>query len=655
MFGLDKILTLPTLPTLKSGKKIFVVICVFLLFVLGLPKQTYSGNSVYYVSPNGDDDNPGTINKPWQHINYAASSSIIKPGDTIYIRGGTYNESIEQKVSGAPGNYVTYRNYPNEHPIISDKNVGGRVRWMIKDESYIRIEGMTFQDYFITAVQVRNENEDVTDIAIVNNVFENQKTRDGDTGKSIQISTLKSGKFMYNINIEGNEFYNMDTGIYPALQIEGDVRGAKILNNIIEGTSNIAINIAGRPQFGQPQRILVKGNDVSGFGLEDRHAPGIYLDGAGKFIVVEDNIVHDRKQGIRVNLENAASSLQTEHVILRRNIIYNTPSISMQLGVGGVPDNCNNVGELNYGVAVHNTIYTQENSTNHWFSCGVNLRWKNNALVHEGDSGYQYRLENTSVKTGQWESDYNFFYSSEVEKPYRWFNKNYNSIDAFYNVSGLEQHSITGLPNFTNQAAYDFTLQAGSPLIDAGGPLTFTRNPGSGKEIPVEEVWYFSDGLGLQEGDRIRVGSNPPVVIVNIDYVNQLLIVDRAINWSQGTAVNYDFNGNSPDIGAFEFETKLELSLTPNDQALHVRWRMNDVIPAGLEWHLSYQPQNSPQSLDTIILSKEQNYFYLTNLENYQFYIVNIKGVVDGDVFVEETKTMMPTDIHFYLPIVHKN
>ncbi|MFB5622042.1 MAG: hypothetical protein ACE5Q7_03800, partial [Candidatus Nitrosomaritimum yanchengensis] len=68
MFGLDKISTLPTKPTLKSGKKIFLVICVFLFFVLVLPKETYSGNSVYYVSPNGNDDNPGTINKPWRHI-----------------------------------------------------------------------------------------------------------------------------------------------------------------------------------------------------------------------------------------------------------------------------------------------------------------------------------------------------------------------------------------------------------------------------------------------------------------------------------------------------------------------------------------------------------------------------------------------------------
>lgn len=619
------------------------------------PEDTYSDNSVYYVSPNGNDDNPGTLNKPWQHIAHAASTSAVKPGDTIYIRAGTYNEAIEQKVSGTSGRFITYRNYPNEHPVISDKNANAGVRWLIKDENYIRIEGMTFRDYHRTAIAIRNDKESVTDVAIVNNTFEDQKTIDTKTAKTIVVTTLKSGKLMHNILIEGNKIYNVDTGVYPALQIEGDVRGATILNNIIAGTSNIAINVAGRPQFGQPERILVKGNDVSGFGIPGRHAAGIYLDGAGKFIVVEDNIIHDRKQGIRVNLEKAASSMKTQHVILRRNIVYNVSNISMQLGVGGVPDNCNTVGDLNYAVAVHNTIYTEGNTTNHWFSCGINLRWKNNALVHEGEGGFQYRLENTSVNTAKWQADYNFYYSSQLDKPYRWFNKDYKTIEGLSNASGFEQHSISGAPLFTDQSTYDFTLQTGSPLIDSGGSLTLTRSSGSGKEIPVDEVWYFSDGLGLQSGDMIRVGNNLPVSIVDIDYNNQVLVVNKSISWSNDTPLYYDYKGNHPDIGAFEFERALELSVIPEDQSLYVSWRMNGTIPADLRWHVSYQSTNSAQIFETLVLSSDQNHLHINNLENYQFYTVNVKGIVEGDIIVEETTTMMPTDIFTFLPIINNS
>ena len=174
---------------------------------------------------------------------------------------------LNKKVSGAPGQFITYRNYPNEQPVISDGNSDGAVRWLVKDESYLRIEGLTFRNFHRTAISIRNDKESVTDVAIVNNLFEDQNARDGDIGKTLLVSTLKSGKLMHNIHIEGNEFYDLNTGVYPALQIEGDVRGATILNNIIAGTSNIAINVAGRPQFGQPERILVKGNDVSGFWL----------------------------------------------------------------------------------------------------------------------------------------------------------------------------------------------------------------------------------------------------------------------------------------------------------------------------------------------------------------------------------------------------
>ena len=40
----------------------------------------------------------------------------VKAGQTIYVRGGTYNALNTFKTSGSEGKYITLRNYPNETP-----------------------------------------------------------------------------------------------------------------------------------------------------------------------------------------------------------------------------------------------------------------------------------------------------------------------------------------------------------------------------------------------------------------------------------------------------------------------------------------------------------------------------------------------------------
>jgi hypothetical protein len=42
----------------------------------------------YYVSPSGNDSNPGTITLPWKSLNYAFNKLVA--GDNLILRGGTY-------------------------------------------------------------------------------------------------------------------------------------------------------------------------------------------------------------------------------------------------------------------------------------------------------------------------------------------------------------------------------------------------------------------------------------------------------------------------------------------------------------------------------------------------------------------------------------
>ncbi|MBV6627321.1 MAG: right-handed parallel beta-helix repeat-containing protein [Rivularia sp. (in: Bacteria)] len=74
------------------------------------PIPQSSGGRFYYVSPSGNDNNPGTQNQPWKSINYAVSEdSPIAPGDTVLVQPGTYTELISLGKSGSDSQRITLK------------------------------------------------------------------------------------------------------------------------------------------------------------------------------------------------------------------------------------------------------------------------------------------------------------------------------------------------------------------------------------------------------------------------------------------------------------------------------------------------------------------------------------------------------------------
>ena len=88
-------------------------------------KQPISLSTEYYVATDGNDNDAGTIGAPWATIGYAADQ--MSPGDTCYIRGGTYYISstivFDNNDSGTIGNPVTFKAYEGEDPVF----IGGEV------------------------------------------------------------------------------------------------------------------------------------------------------------------------------------------------------------------------------------------------------------------------------------------------------------------------------------------------------------------------------------------------------------------------------------------------------------------------------------------------------------------------------------------------
>ncbi|MFC1634443.1 ankyrin repeat domain-containing protein [Planctomycetota bacterium] len=82
-------------------------------------------NEAYVVAINGNDNNPGTLDKPFKTI--AAALECVGPGNIIYIRGGIYHceGSIRLDKSGARANPIWLKAYPGEKPIIDFSGVLG--------------------------------------------------------------------------------------------------------------------------------------------------------------------------------------------------------------------------------------------------------------------------------------------------------------------------------------------------------------------------------------------------------------------------------------------------------------------------------------------------------------------------------------------------
>jgi hypothetical protein len=104
---------------LKRAISIYVLASALWTTVAGC--QHYFGTAhaaTYYVATTGDNSNPGTEDKPFLTIAYAVHTMV--PGDTTYVRGGTYNEpGVRFRRSGTSTAPIQLLNYPNESPVLS--------------------------------------------------------------------------------------------------------------------------------------------------------------------------------------------------------------------------------------------------------------------------------------------------------------------------------------------------------------------------------------------------------------------------------------------------------------------------------------------------------------------------------------------------------
>ena len=100
-------------------KRILTLSMIFLCLAGMLSARTM------FVSPTGNDANSGAIDNPYLTINHAVD--IVQPGDTIFVRGGTYMLTAGIKIKAKQNARIDARiylwAYNNEKVIIDGSQI----------------------------------------------------------------------------------------------------------------------------------------------------------------------------------------------------------------------------------------------------------------------------------------------------------------------------------------------------------------------------------------------------------------------------------------------------------------------------------------------------------------------------------------------------
>ena len=422
----------------------------------------------YYVSTTGDDANTGTsTSAPWRSIQKAMNSATT--GSTVNIMAGTYQERLTMDVSGSSGNYVTFQPYNFSVPtggcggytgvtcggdqVILDygylgTNTSTTPFFLISGKSYIRVQGLTFQNFTCTGAMQQGLRIDNSSsfVEFNYNKFLNLKnvypTRDG-TAALLGIYIWGPAT---NVTFTGNEMGNIWTNMSEVLTFTGSSNGL-FQDNYVHDTDQL-----GATTYNGANNITFRHNKLEYISVQRNGAvwfnnpsSAIYAD-SGSSIVMERNFISHAGVGIEALSEPGQPS--THDITVRENVVGNSYSSGIVIGTWYSTTDGSSV----YNIKVWNNTFYQ-NTPNLTIRPMVSstVTWENN--IFYGSSNYA-----NSLNWNPGTSAYNLYFGGN---------------------SGPGNNNLTSDPLFVSPSTGNFSLQSTSPAINAGDPTSSTTTVGT--------------------------------------------------------------------------------------------------------------------------------------------------------------------------------
>ena len=108
-----------------------LALCLSLLFALAVA----ASGAEFYVAPNGSASGSGSQANPWDLQTALDQPSAVRPGDTIWLRGGTYVGHYTSNLNGTSSSPIIVRQYAGERATL-DGNDGTSNVTLLVNGSY---------------------------------------------------------------------------------------------------------------------------------------------------------------------------------------------------------------------------------------------------------------------------------------------------------------------------------------------------------------------------------------------------------------------------------------------------------------------------------------------------------------------------------------
>jgi len=280
----------------------------------------------YFVAPNGSRVGAGTADSPWDLVTALNQPGVVQPGDTLWLRGGSYKGDFTSRLTGTSSAPIVVRQAAGERATID-----GRLRI---EGSYAHYWGfeVTSSDPQRVSAQSGGEPSDLPRSSTVVSVT-------GSYVKLINLVAHDLGQGVFGnmaavgLELSGNLIYNngwrgADRGHGHNVYLQNDGPTKNVLDNVIFGSFAAGLHI-----YGSEQAVLrnfrVEGNTIFESGEPLYDFPGsprwnVVQYGGTSFgaTVYRGNSIYHRDPLIETVKIGTAGSPPGSDIEFRDNVIH---------------------------------------------------------------------------------------------------------------------------------------------------------------------------------------------------------------------------------------------------------------------------------------------------------------------------------------------
>jgi len=348
--------------------------------------------ATYYVSLSGKDSNAGTsTGTPFRTLLRAVQP--LRPGDTLYIRGGIWTEQLDlmkYNTSGTSGKYIKIAGYPGESvtiryaepvkggygPIkargtkgylifenfkLDGINMPNQTGWQIdKYNHHFVLRNLEIKNVRSSGVYIAGN-----DIQVINCTIHDQISPSGVPGERYYGIYFHNGS---NGLLQGNKIYNNPGGgiqVYP-----GPISNLTIRNNAIYNNNKLASSSVG----------------------------GIIMQGGSSSIISSTKIFNNLIYKNGTSSSGSASGIRISTYVrdtkIWNNTVYGNKTYGLQIGDNTTTTNTVVQNNISYG-----------NSVGNYINRGTNTSYTNNVttdpkFVSASSNNFQLQSSSPAANKG---------------------------------------------------------------------------------------------------------------------------------------------------------------------------------------------------------------------------------------------------------------